>query len=45
MHAGEQIGIDDILRCRGGDHLLVTLRRIGLHRSNERGTDVGKVGP
>ncbi len=44
MHAGEQVGVDDIGGGRAGDRLLVRLGRVGLLRGDEARADVGKVG-
>ena len=44
MYAGEQVGIDDVFRSRGRDHLLVALDRIGFGGGDEGGADIGKVG-
>src|SRR6185312_17506561 len=44
VYAGEQVGINDVFRGRGRDHLLVALHRIGFLGGDEGGADIGEVG-
>ena len=44
VHAGEQVGVDDVVGAAFGDHALVAFRRIGFLCGDEGGADIGKVG-
>src|SRR5215210_1217494 len=44
VNAGEQVGIDDVFRARGRDHLLIALHRVRLGGGCEGGANIGEVG-